>query len=89
MLALETRRTDPIGTSGLQFLIDHSLTPDDTVELYQSLAAFTVGFALMGSPLAETQWSGIPQTLAERLCDWRDATFRRTLRAIMKDYGLE
>lgn len=88
MLPLATRRTDPAELSGLQFLIDRGLAPDDAVELYQSLTAFTVGFALLGSPVAESQWEGISDDLAERLRDWRDATFRRTVRAVMDGYGL-
>ena len=88
MLPLAMRRTDATGTSGLQFLIDQGLELDAAVELYQSLAAFTVGFALLGSPLAEGCWSGIPEELSERLRDWKDSTFRRTLRAVIESYGL-
>lgn len=89
MLPLATRRTDPAELSGLEFLIDQGLDCDDAVELYQSLTAFTVGFALLGSPVAESQWEGISEDTAERLRDWREATFRRTLRAVMDGYGLK
>lgn len=89
MLPLATRRTDAAKPSGLQYLLDQGLALDDAVELYQSLAAFTVGFALLGSPVVDSQWAGIPEEPAERLRDWRDATFRRTLRAIMTGYGLK
>jgi AcrR family transcriptional regulator len=89
MLPLATRRTDATGPSGLEFLIDQGVGLDDAVELYQSLAAFTVGYALLGSALADSRWRGIPDELAERLRDWRDTTFHRSLRAIMNRYGLE
>ena len=89
MLPLAMRRTDPTGTSGLRFLIDQGLAFNDAVELYQSLAAFTVGFTLLGSPLADGQLTEIPDELAERIRDWRETTFRRTLRAVMHHYGLE
>lgn len=89
MLPLAMRRTDATGTSGVQFLVDQGLASSEAVELYQSLAAFTVGFALLGSPLADGRWTEVSDELAERLHDWRDATFRRTLRAIIQGYGLE
>lgn len=89
MLPLAMRRTDATGTSGIQFLVDQGLASNDAVELYQSLAAFTVGFALLGSPLADGQWTEVSDELAERLHDWRDTTFRRTLRIIIHGYGLE
>lgn len=89
MLPLAMRRTDATGTSGIQFLVDQGLAGNDAVELYQSLTAFTVGFALLGSPLADGRWTAVSDELAERLQDWRDTTFRRTLRAIIHGYALE
>ena len=56
------------------------------MELYQSLVAFTVGYAMLGSSLVETAWAGLPDELAERLRDWREGTFRRTLRIVMDGY---
>jgi AcrR family transcriptional regulator len=88
MLPLATRRTDATRPSGLEYLLDQGLSLDDAVELYQSLAAFTVGFALLGSTLADGRWKGIPEVHAERLRDWRDETFRRTLKTIMRPYGV-
>jgi TetR/AcrR family transcriptional regulator, tetracycline repressor protein len=86
MLPLATRRTDLAGTSGLQYLIDQGIAPEDAVELYQSLVALTVGYSVLGSPLVETEWAGLPATLAARLRDLRDGTFRRTLRIVMDGY---
>lgn len=86
MLPLAARRTDRTGASGLQYLIDQGVPPDDAVELYQSLVAFTVGYSMLGSAVIETAWPGLPEALAERLREWRDTTFRRTLRIVMEGY---
>jgi AcrR family transcriptional regulator len=86
MLPLSARRTDRAGASGLQYLIDQGVAPDDAVELYQSLVAFTIGYSVLSSPLVETAWAGLPEALGERLREWRDATFRRTLRIVMDGY---
>jgi TetR/AcrR family transcriptional regulator, tetracycline repressor protein len=86
MLPLATRRTDRAEASGLQYLIDRGVAPDDAVELYQSLVAFTVGYSVLSSPLVETAWAGLPEALGERLREWRDATFCRTLRIVMDGY---
>jgi len=86
MLPLAARRTDSAGASGLEYLIDQGFAPDDAVELYQSLVAFTIGYSVLSAPLVETAWAGLPEDLADRLGDWRDATFRRTLRIVMDGY---
>lgn len=86
MLPLAARRTDSAGASGLEYLIDQGLAVDDAVELYQSLVAFTIGYSVLSAPLVETAWAGLPEALAERLGEWREATFRRTLRIVMDGY---
>jgi AcrR family transcriptional regulator len=86
MVSLSARRTDPAGTSGLQYLIDQGIAPADAADLYQSLVAFTVGYSLLSSPLFETAWAGLPQELAKRLDDWKETTFRRTLGIVMDGY---
>jgi TetR/AcrR family tetracycline transcriptional repressor len=88
MLPLAARRTDRTGASGLLYLIDQGVANEDAVELYQSLVAFTIGYSMLSSPLVETAWSGLPEALGERLREWRDATFRRTLRIVMDGYRL-
>ncbi len=88
MLPLATRRTDQSATTGLEYLIDRGLDLDTAVELYQSLTAFTIGYSLLGSPAVKDDWGRFLPELAERLGDWRDVTFRRTLRAVMDGYGL-
>ncbi len=86
MLPLAVRRTDGAGLSGLVYLIDQGVTPDEAAELYQSLVAFAVGYSVAGSPLGGTAWPGLPAALEERLREWRETTFRRTLRIIMDGY---
>ncbi len=86
MLPLAARRTEHAGLSGLQYLLDQGMPHDDAVELYQSLVAFTIGFSVLGSSVIETQWTGLPSELSDRLRDWRDGTFRRTLRMMMAGY---
>lgn len=88
LLPLAVRRTDPGATSGLEYLIGQGLTPTDAVELYQSLVAFTVGYSLLGSSLIDQAWTGIPGDLVERLHQWKDSTFRRTLQTVMNSYAL-
>lgn len=86
MLPLAARRTDRTEASGLRYLIDQGVAPDDAVGLYQSLVAFTVGFSVLSSPLVDTEWAGLPEALGERLGEWRDATFRRTVRIVLDGY---
>ena len=86
LLPLSARRTDPAVPSGLRYLIDHGIAPDDAAELYQSLVTFTVGYSMLSSSMVETAWAGLPEPLAERLRDWREGTFRRTLRVVMDGY---
>jgi AcrR family transcriptional regulator len=88
MLPLAARRTDTNSLSGLTYLIEQGIEPEDAIELYQSLLAFTIGFSLLGSQPAESQWTGLPGEVAGRFGEWRDATFRRTVGAVMAGYGL-
>jgi AcrR family transcriptional regulator len=86
MLPLATRRTDHAEASGLRYLVEQGIAPDDAVELYQSLVAFTVGYSVVSSPPVEPRWVGLPGDLARRLAEWREKTFRRTLRIVMDGY---
>jgi TetR/AcrR family tetracycline transcriptional repressor len=86
MLPLAARRTRGAGASGLEYLIGQGVPPDDAVELYQSLVAFTIGYSVLSAALVEAEWAGLPEALAERLGEWRDTTFRRTLRIVMDGY---
>jgi TetR/AcrR family tetracycline transcriptional repressor len=74
-------------TSGLQSLTEMGFSQDDAVDLWQSLIAFSVGFSVFGSSAAETDTSDLPSDLALRMVQWRDETFSRTLRMILKGYA--
>jgi TetR/AcrR family transcriptional regulator, tetracycline repressor protein len=87
MLPLAGRRADGLAPTGLTFLIGQGFAPNDAVELYQSLAAFTIGYSMMSSPLARVDPSQWPGELADRSRDWRDETCERTLRMIIEGYG--
>lgn len=86
MIPLAARRTAGMGTSGLEYLINQGMAREDAVELYQSLAALAVGFSVLGSGMVEPGWAGLPEALRGRLRQWRDATFRRTLRLVLDGY---
>lgn len=88
LIPLATRRTDVSQPSGLEYLIEVGLPIDEAVALYQSLAAFTIGFSVLGSPQEAANWDMFPAPLAERLHDWSDATFQRTLGLILNGFGL-
>jgi AcrR family transcriptional regulator len=87
LLPLAGRRADGLAPTGLQFLIDQGFDVDDAVELYQSLAAFTIGYSMMSSPEARVDASEWPDDLAARARQWRDETCERTLRMIIESYG--
>jgi len=89
MLPLAMRRPENTEASGIQFLIDQGLPVDDAIDLFQSLTAFTVGYAFLSSPLASGKYDGVPDEIAGKLGDWTDANFRRTLRAIIGSHNLE
>jgi len=88
MLPLAARRTDTGGPSGLAYLIDRGLDLDTAVSLYQSLLAFTVGYSVLGAQRVGVDWPGVPDDIADRLGEWKDTTFRRTICAVMAAHGL-
>jgi hypothetical protein len=53
----------------------------------RSLAAFTIGYSVMSSPIARVDGSQRPGELADRARDWRDEACGRTLRVIFEGYG--
>jgi TetR/AcrR family tetracycline transcriptional repressor len=86
MLPLAARRTGSAATSGLEYLVECGFGAEEAVELYQSLVAFVIGYAVLGSSAVQAESRGISPELAERAEDWRDETFDRTLRSIMQAY---
>lgn len=86
MLPLATRRTAADGMSGLEYLIDQGLPREDATELYQSLTALTVGYAVVATQSGD--WVGLPEELAQRMDRWDEATYRRSIRMLLVGYGL-
>jgi AcrR family transcriptional regulator len=76
-------------TSGLESLVAMGFAEDDAVELWQSLIALSVGFSVFSSSAAETDTSDLPSGLAQRMAEWRDETFARTLRLVLEGYSAE
>lgn len=86
LVALAGRRVDSDPDSGLVFLTQLGFSNDDAVELWQSVIACTVGFALFSSAYATSDTWDLPDDLARRMVDWREETCRKTLRAILDAY---
>jgi AcrR family transcriptional regulator len=86
MMPLAGRRLGGGDQSGLAYLVDQGFSPDQAVELWQSLVAFAVGFSMFSSGYAATGRLGVPENLAIRVEEWRDETFSKTLRMIMETY---
>lgn len=86
LVSLAGRRVETDPDSGLVFLTQLGFGDDDAVELWQSMIACTVGFALFSSAYAESATWDLPDELAGRMTQWRDQTRARTLRFIIDAY---
>ncbi len=86
LVPLAGRRVETDPDSGLVFLTQLGFSDDDAVELWQSMIACTVGFALFDSAYAESDTSDLPDRLAARMAQWRDETRSKTLRFIIDSY---
>lgn len=74
-------------TSGLEALTYMGFAEEDAVELWQSLIAFCAGFSLFSSSQAQTDTTDLPEGLAGRMLEWRDATVSATLRTLLLGYA--
>lgn len=86
LVSLAGRRVETDPDSGLVFLTQIGFSNDEAVELWQSMIACTVGFALFASAYAESDTWDLPDALAERMAQWRDETRTKTLRAVIEAY---
>lgn len=86
LVSLAGRRVETDPDSGLVFLTQLGFADDEAVELWQSMIACTVGFALFSSAYAKSDTWDLPDELAERMTQWRDETRAKTLRAIIDAY---
>lgn len=86
LISLAGRRVETDPDSGLVYLTSLGLSPDDAVELWQSITALVVGFSVFSSSYAESDVSDLPGELAARMTDWREETVRRSLYALIEAY---
>lgn len=89
LASLAGRRVETDPDSGLIFLTQLGFDDDLAVELWQSMIACTVGFAMFASAYATSDTWDLPDKLAERMTVWRDETRAKTLRAIIDAYEKE
>jgi AcrR family transcriptional regulator len=81
------RRVEGDPASGLVALTQLGYRQDDAVDLWQSMLAFVVGFSMFSSAHSQSDIDDLPRGLATRMADWRDETFRRTLRMMIDSYA--
>ena len=86
LVSFAGRRVETDPDSGLVFLTQLGFSDDEAVELWQSMIACTVGFAIFSSAYAQSDTWDLPDALAERMAEWRDETRTKTLRAIIEAY---
>lgn len=86
LVTLAGRRVETDPDSGLVFLTQIGFSDEDAVELWQSMIACTVGFAMFSSAAASSDTWDLPSDLAARMAQWHDETRTRTLRAVIDYY---
>lgn len=86
LVSLAGRRVESDPDSGLVFLTQLGFSDDDAVELWQSMMAYTIGFAMFGSAYAKSDTWDLPEGLASRMSEWRDETCTKTIRMILESY---
>lgn len=86
LVPLAGRRVESDPDSGLVFLTQLGFSDDEAVDLWQSMIACTVGFAMFSSAYAQSDTWDLPDHLARRMADWRDETRTKTLRAVIDFY---
>lgn len=86
LVSLAGRRVESDPDSGLVFLTQLGFSDDEAVELWQSMMAYTVGFAMFGSAYAKSDTWDLPEGLASRMSEWRDETCAKTIRMILESY---
>lgn len=89
LVSLAGRRIETDPDSGLVFLTQLGFSDEVAVELWQSMIACTVGFAIFSSAYAKSDTWDLPDALAERMVQWRDQTRTKTLRAVIEAYDAE
>ncbi len=86
LMPLAGRRVESDPDSGLLFLVQQGFSDNDAVELWQSVIAFTIGYSMLSSPNIPSDTFDLPDELCERMNEWRDETYTRTVRMILRGY---
>lgn len=89
LVSLAGKRVETDPDSGLVFLTQLGFSDDLAVELWQSMIACTVGFAMFSSAYAKSDTWDLPDKLAERMSQWNGETCTKTLRAIIEFYDTQ
>lgn len=86
MVALAGERAGAGDRSGLEYLVEQGFTADDAIELWQTLTALVVGFAMFSSGFARTDTDGLPEEFVPDAAVWRDQTCDHALQVVMESY---
>lgn len=83
-MPLVGRRVEGDPGSGLLFLVQQGFSDNDAVELWQSVIAFTIGYSMLSSPNVPSDTFDLLDELRDRMNEWRDGTYARTVRMILR-----
>lgn len=86
-IALAGRRVETDPDSGLMYLVSIGFDLDHAVELWQSVVAFVVGFSMLGSQVVSLDDEDLSESVRRRFGQWREETFRRSLRMLLDGYA--
>lgn len=86
LVPLAGTRVDGGELSGLEYLTGQGFGTQDAVELWQTLTAMTVGFAMFASGAAASDTAGLPAAFLPDATIWRDETCDHAVRVVMASY---
>ncbi len=87
LLPMAGRHVDSDEAGGLPYLVEHGLSEEDAVSLWQSIIAFVVGFAVFATESFPRDSDYLPPSLARRMARWDESTCRRTVRYLLHSYA--
>lgn len=73
--------------NGLMFLVGQGQSVDDATDLWQSVHALTIGFALLASSRVPIGTADLTPAVAHRFQQWRPETYRRALRSLIDGFA--
>lgn len=75
--------TDP-EVNGLMYLVQLGFSVDEATEVWQSVHALTIGFALLASAEVAVDTGDLTPTVAQRMREWRPETYLKALHVILR-----